>query len=86
MEIIRRIESVKKEGIKHGVVYFTNLEVEASHYFILKWNGKGEKEINDFVSLWKTFEETLSLIHQDNAVLKDLEKQLSAAEQGIELQ
>lgn len=86
MEIIKRIQSVKKEGIKHGVVYFTNLEVEASHYFILKWNGKGAKEINDFVSLWKTFEETLSLIHQDNAVLKDLEKQLSAAEQGIELQ
>ena len=54
--------------------------------FLYSTNGKGEKEINDFVSLWKTFEETLSLIHQDNAVLKDLEKQLSAAEQGIELQ
>ena len=85
MEIIKRIESIKKESLKDGVVYFTNLEVEASHYFILKWNGKGEKEISDFVSLWKTFEETLMLIHQDNTKLKDLEKNLSAAEQGIEL-
>jgi hypothetical protein len=83
-EIIKRIESIKKEGIKDGVAYFTNLEVEASHYFILKWSGKGEKEINDFVSLWKTFEETLALIQQDNFFLKNLEKDLAAAEQGIE--
>lgn len=85
-EILKRIDAVKKEGLKDGVAYFTNLEVEASHYFILKWSGKGEKEINDFISLWKTFEETLMLIHQDNNKLKDLEKELSAAEQGIELQ
>ncbi len=85
-EIIKRIEAVKKEGIKDGVVYFTNLEAEASHYFLMKWSGKGEAEINDFISLWKTFEETLMLIQQDNVVLKDLERQLAAAEQGIELE
>jgi hypothetical protein len=48
--------------------------------------GKGEKDINDFVALWKTFEETLVLIQQDNMVVKDLEQQLAAAEQGIELE
>lgn len=85
-EILKRIESVKKEGLKDGVAYFTNLEVEASHYFILKWEGKGAKEIYDFVSLWKTFEETLALVHQDNARMEDLKKQLQAAEQGIELE
>ena len=84
-EILKRIDFIKKEGLKDGVGYFTNLEVEASHYFILKWNGKGEKEINDFITLWKTFEETLMLIHQDNSKLKDLEQEFSAAEQGIEL-
>jgi hypothetical protein len=52
----------------------------------MKWSGKGEAEINDFIALWKTFEETLALIQQDNIVLKDLEKQLAAAEQGIELE
>jgi GTPase involved in cell partitioning and DNA repair len=83
-EIVRRIDEVKREGIKDGVVYFTNLEVEASHYFVLK--GQGIKEINSFVSLWKTFEETLALIQQDNLVIKDLEQQLAAAEQGIELE
>lgn len=86
VEILKRIEAVKKEGIKDGVVYFTNLEIEASHYFLMKWNGKGEDGISDFISLWKTFEESLTLIQQDNLVLKDLEKQLAAAEQGIELE
>jgi hypothetical protein len=52
----------------------------------MKWAGKGESEISNFISLWKTFEETLTLIQQDNIVLKDLEKQLAAAEQGIELE
>lgn len=85
-EILKRIESIKKEGLKDGVAYFTNLEAEASHYFILKWEGKGAKEIYDFVSLWKTFEETLALIHQDNARMEELKKQLQAAEQGIELE
>jgi hypothetical protein len=85
-EIIKTLDKLKKEGIKDGVIYFTNLEVEASHYFILKWSGKGSSEVEDFISLWKTFEETLMLIQQDNIVLKDLEKQLAAAEQGIEIE
>jgi GTPase involved in cell partitioning and DNA repair len=85
-EILKRIVEVKKEGIKDGVAYFTNLEVEASHYFILKWSGNGEADIEDFVTLWKTFEESLALIQQDNMVVKDLEQQLAAAEQGIEIE
>jgi hypothetical protein len=85
-EILRRLESIKKEGLKDGVALFTNLEVEASHYFILKWESKGAKEIYDFVTLWKTFEETLAVIHKDNAKMEELKKQLQAAEQGIELE
>jgi hypothetical protein len=85
-EILKSIEKTKKEGIKDGVAYFSNLEVEASHYFILKMEGKGDSQIDNFVSLWKTFEETLVLIQQDNMVVKDLEQQLSAAEQGLDLQ
>jgi hypothetical protein len=38
------------------------------------------------VTLWKSFEETLTLIHQDNSKLKELEKELQAAEQGIEIE
>lgn len=82
-EIMKRIENVKKEGIKDGVCYFTNLEIEASHYFIMKWNGTGSKEIDQFVTLWKTFEESLILVQQDNIRKNNLEKELAAVSQGI---
>jgi hypothetical protein len=82
-EILKRVEKIKKEGIKDGVCYFTNLEIEASHYFILKWSGVGSKEIEQFISLWKTFEETLVLVQQDNMRKNNLEKELAAASQGI---
>lgn len=85
-EILKTITESKKEGIKDGVAYFKNLEIEASHYFILKMEGKGANDVNDFISLWKTFEETLVLIQQDNKVIKDLEHQLAAAEQGLEIE
>lgn len=85
-EILKTIAESKKEGIKDGVAYFKNLEIEASHYFILKMEGKGANDVNDFISLWKTFEETLVLIQQDNKVIKDLEHQLAAAEQGLEIE
>lgn len=82
-EILKRIESVKKEGIKDGVCYFTNLEIEATHYFIMKWEGKGSEEIENFVALWKTFEESLILVQQDNVRKNNLEKELAAISQGI---
>jgi hypothetical protein len=82
-EILKRVEKVKKEGIKDGVCYFTNLEIEASHYFIMKWSGTGSKEIDQFVTLWKTFEESLILVQQDNIRKNNLEKELAAAAQGI---
>jgi predicted Zn-ribbon and HTH transcriptional regulator len=85
-EILKSIEKSKKEGIKDDVIYLTNLEIEASHYFILKMEGKGSSEVDNFVSLWKTFEESLVLVQQDNIVVKDLEEQLAAAEQGLELE
>lgn len=85
-EILKRIEVCKKEGIKDGVCYFTNLEAEASHYFLMKWAGKGSKDIEEFISLWKIFEETLILIQQDNSYLNELNQKLKAAEQGIELE
>ena len=72
-EILKSIERTKKEGIKDGVAY-------------LKMEGTGESRIDNFVALWKTFEETLVLIQQDNLVVKDLEQQLAAAEQGLELE
>jgi hypothetical protein len=85
IEILKRVKAAKKEGRKDGVYYFNNLEIEASHYFLNKWSGKGVKDAEEFVGLIKGFEDSLSLIHQDNQNIKDLEKELAAAEQGLEM-
>jgi hypothetical protein len=86
IEINKILEKSTKETTKNGVVYFNNLAVEASHYFLNRWEGKGLKEAETVSSLLKTFSNTLNLIHQDNTTVKDLEKQLAAAEQGITLE
>lgn len=86
VEIMKRVRAAKKEGIKSGVYYFTALEIEASHYFLNKFEGKGEKEAKDFISMIKAFEESLSLIREDNQSLEKIKKELAAAQQGIELE
>ena len=86
VEILKRIKAAKKEGRKSGVYYFKNLEIEASHYFLNRWEGKGEKDAKMFVDIIKAFEETLSLIREDNRKGEEMKKELSAAQQGIELE
>ena len=86
IEISKRIQSIKKEGLKDEVCYMSNLEIEASHYFLMKWNGKGTEGVEDYIKLLRGFEESLMLIQQDNLNLKEIEQKLSAAEQGLELQ
>lgn len=86
VEIMKKIKSAKKEGRKNGVYYFNNLVVEASHYFLNKWEGKGEKDAKEFVAIIRSFEETLSLIREDNKKAEEMKKELAAAQQGLELE
>lgn len=85
-KILERIEKCKTEGIKESICYFSNLEIEASHYFLTRIEGKGIEEIRNLDKLLNVFDEALALVYKDNLKLKDLEKELVAAEQGIELE
>jgi len=60
------------------------LEIEATHYFLNKFTGKGEELAKDFIKIFKSFEQSLNNISQDNKELDDLRKDLAAAQQGIE--
>jgi hypothetical protein len=73
-EILKRINEVKSEGIKDGVVYFTNLEVEASHYFVLKMEGIGEKEIESFRKTVKALQSDPDFIRKRNEGVRNSEK------------
>ena len=61
------------------------LPLEASHYFLSKSKGVGLKSAEDFLRLFKVFDQALSDAKEDAALVKDLEKQLAAAMQGVTL-
>ncbi len=84
-EISKTVQKLKKEGVNNGVVYMGALPLEATHYFISKSKGKGLKEAEAFLELYKPFDQALSDAKKDASEIKDLEKQLAAAMQGVSL-
>ena len=84
-EVSKQIQKIKKEGVKNQVIYMSALPLEASHYFISKSKGKGLKSAEAFIELYKPFDQALSDAKKDVTEIKDLEKQLAAAMQGISL-
>lgn len=85
VEINKQIARIKKDGIKDGVIYLGALPLEASHYFLSKSKGTGVESAEAFIKLYKAFDQALNDAKQDAASIKDLEKQLAAAMQGITL-
>ncbi len=85
IEICKVLDKLKKDGIKNNILYLQALPLEASHYFISKQSGKGLKEAKAFISLLKPFEQGLESAKADAQEIQDLEKELAAAQQGIEL-
>lgn len=85
IEVIKVLDSIKQEGIKDNTVFMQALPLEAIHYFLSKKKGKGLEEAVSFLDVWKPIDQALQSAKNDAVEIKDLEKQLSAAEQGIEL-
>lgn len=86
LEISKKIEEITKEGIKNNVVFMNALQIEATHYFLNKFSGSGSTLANKFIKIFKSFEQTLVGISQDNKELDDLRKELAAAQQGLEIE
>ena len=84
IEVMKKIAQVESEGIKNNSIYLTNLHIEATHYFLGKYEGKGTDLVDAYVTLYKNVEAALQLVGADNLKLRDLEKDLVAAQQGIE--
>jgi hypothetical protein len=85
IEICKVIDQLKSDGIKNNILYLQALPLEASHYFISKQSGKGLKEAKEFIELLKPFEQALESAKNDAREIQDLERELAAAQQGIEL-
>jgi hypothetical protein len=85
VQVNKTIQKIKKEGIRDGVIYLGALPLEASHYFLSKSKGAGKESAESFIRLYKPLDMALSDAKSDVAEVKDLEKQLAAAMQGVTL-
>jgi len=83
LEIGNKLNTISKEGIKSGVVFLSPLEVEASHYFLNKYTGKGRNNAENFMKVYKSLDLSLTNVRRDNKEYEDLTKDLAAAQQGI---
>lgn len=85
IEICRVLDQLKSDGIKNNILYMQALPLEASHYFISKQSGTGLEMAKNFISMLKPFEQGLESAKADAQEIQNLEKELAAAQQGIEL-
>jgi hypothetical protein len=85
IEICKILDGLKKGDIKDNVVFLNALPLEASHYFLSKRSGIGLEEAKKFISMIKPFEIALESAKNDAREVQNLEKELAAAQQGINL-
>jgi hypothetical protein len=84
VEIFKRIDSIKENGISNNVAFLGALEIEASHYFFNRYETAGSEIAERFIKLFTAFETALSNIAEDNKELSSLKQDLAAAQQGLE--
>lgn len=84
IEVHKVLTAIKKEGVKDNTIFMGPLPLEATHYFLSKTKGKGLKEAQSFISLFKPISISLEEVKKDAEAIQSLEKGLVAAQQGIE--
>lgn len=84
LEITKKLKEIKSKGISNDAIFLDALTIEASHYFLNKYESSGSDDAFKFIDLFKKIEQALSLVSHDNKDLENLNKELSAAQQGLE--
>lgn len=84
IEVHKILSSIKKGGVKDNTIFIESLPLEATHYFLTKVRGKGLKEAQNFIALFKPISIALEEVKKDAEAIQSLEKDLVAAQQGIQ--
>ena len=85
IEINKLITTFKNDKIKENTFFIEATPLDAIYYFLSKKTGKGLKEAENFVSVLRPFGIALEISKQDAQSISNLEKELAAAQQGIDL-
>jgi hypothetical protein len=83
IEVYKILSGIKKEGVKDNTIFLASLPLEATHYFLSKTKGKGLREAQSFIDLFKPVSIALEEVKKDAEAIQSLEKDLVAAQQGI---
>lgn len=86
IEINKVIASITKDGIKDNYIFMKSLPLQASHYFLSRRKGKGNKEASEYMAVLVSFDDAIKRESNDSMVIKDLESQLTALQQGINME
>jgi len=84
IEVHKVLTKIKKDGVKDNTIFMGPLPLEATHYFLSKTKGKGLKEAQSFIDLFKPLSIALEEVKKDAEAIQSLEKDLVAAQQGIQ--
>jgi hypothetical protein len=84
IEVHKTLDKIKHEGVKDNTIFLNSLPLEATHYFLSKSKGKGLKAAESFISIFKPISVALEEVKKDASAIQSLEKDLAAAQQGIE--
>jgi hypothetical protein len=84
IEVHKILSGIKKGGVKDNTIFIESLPLEATHYFLTKVRGKGLKEAQNFIALFKPISIALEEVKKDAEAIQSLEKDLVAAQQGIQ--
>lgn len=85
-KIVSQIEKYKSSGLKNSVMYMNNLHIEATHYFLNKYEGKGDSLVDSYLELMENMNAALQLVGADNQKTREIEKELAAAQQGLDME
>ena len=84
IEVHKILTGIKKQGVKDNTIFMESLPLEATHYFLSKVKGKGLKEAQSYIDLFKPISIALEEVKKDAEAIQSLEKDLVAAQQGIQ--
>lgn len=72
-------------GTKNGVIYLKNLEVSAIYHFLSKVEGTGKESADGFLRMIRSVNPAVKMVNADKVRVLQLEHELAAAENGIEV-
>lgn len=86
IEVSKALHAEKTKGLKSGNIFLASLPIQAISFFLSKVEDKGIQRAERHIKFVKPIDEALKLIKQDNDKINQLESQLSAAENGINIE